>query len=150
MKGTETRAGAWFERFGVHHQYELDALATLRPEVLETWLEHEIAPHYDQSLGHRLNKAVLEYEEREQDRLDQALALDPELRSRGDAAAAVLQAVREEVEEALALVDEPTPFVPPEAETEATFKQVEGALIHSDEDWHEATRHMIAEKIKAS
>ena len=81
-----SRLGAWFDRFGVHHQYELDALATLRPRVLEQWLEHEIAPHYDRSLGRRLNDAVLEYEEREQAHLNEALALDPELRDRVDAA----------------------------------------------------------------
>ena len=148
MKASESRAGVWFERFGVEHQYELDALATIRPEVLERWLEAEIAPYYDRSLGRRLAEAVWEYEAAEQQRLDEALGLGPYLQRRAAEAVADLAAIREEIEAAMENVGDPTPFIPPVAEVEGDFDTIDDTLIHSSDSWEASTRRLIEDKIK--
>jgi hypothetical protein len=52
----DKRATAWIEAMGVE-QTEIDALATLRPELLEEIAEAAIAPFYDKSLDRRVAEA---------------------------------------------------------------------------------------------
>jgi hypothetical protein len=56
LKETELRANDWFRAFGVE-QTEIDALATLRPDVLRKLARDAIKPFYDTTLGQRIYQA---------------------------------------------------------------------------------------------
>ena len=56
LKETEKRADRWRLEFGLE-QTEIDALATLRPDVLRRIVEGAIAPFYDQTLERRTRDA---------------------------------------------------------------------------------------------
>jgi hypothetical protein len=60
LKETEKRADRWREAFGVE-QTEIDALATLRPQVLEDIIVKAIEPFYDASLAGRVAEAEREW-----------------------------------------------------------------------------------------
>jgi hypothetical protein len=60
LKATEKRAGAWFEAFGVE-QTEVDALATLRPDLLRQLAHAAVAPFYDSGLAARVATARREW-----------------------------------------------------------------------------------------
>lgn len=60
LKATEKRAGKWFEAFGVE-QTEIDALATLRPELLRQLARDALAPFYDFDLDRRVEDARREW-----------------------------------------------------------------------------------------
>jgi hypothetical protein len=56
LKETERRADAWREAFDVE-QTELDALATLRPEVFRSIVEAAISPYFDRTLELKVARA---------------------------------------------------------------------------------------------
>ena len=56
LKETERRADRWREAFGVE-QTEIDALATLRPDVLSQIVEDALTPFYDPTLSLRVEEA---------------------------------------------------------------------------------------------
>jgi hypothetical protein len=56
LKATEKRANAWTAAYGVE-QTEIDALATLRPELLDRLARDAIAPFYDYDLDQRVDEA---------------------------------------------------------------------------------------------
>ncbi|MFB9952199.1 hypothetical protein ACFFP0_25430 [Rhizobium puerariae] len=56
LKETEKRASRWRERFGVE-QTEIDALATLRPDVLRSIVTNAIDPWIDRTLDDRVREA---------------------------------------------------------------------------------------------
>jgi hypothetical protein len=58
LKATEKRAGRWQAAMGVE-QTEIDALASLRPDVLREVAEAALAPFYDRTLSHRVEEARL-------------------------------------------------------------------------------------------
>jgi hypothetical protein len=58
LKETELRAAGWRERYGVE-QTEIDALATLRSDVMEEIVAHAVDPFFDHGLAER-NKAEKE------------------------------------------------------------------------------------------
>ncbi len=60
MKESERRADGWRARYGVE-QTEIDALATLRPNVLRAIAKQAIAPFYDQSLQGRADQAKADW-----------------------------------------------------------------------------------------
>ena len=64
LKETELRADGWRRRYGVE-QTEIDALATLRPDVLRRIVRDAVEPFYDRTLASRVNDA-------EEDALDWA------------------------------------------------------------------------------
>jgi hypothetical protein len=57
LKATESRAGGWYDRYGIE-QTEIDALATLRPDVLTSIAHKALAPYFDHSLAERHQAAV--------------------------------------------------------------------------------------------
>jgi len=59
LKETEKRASGWRERYGVD-QTEIDALATLRPDLLRSIVREAVAPFYDATLQERAAAAVRE------------------------------------------------------------------------------------------
>jgi hypothetical protein len=97
LKETEKRADAWTAAMGVE-QTEIDALATLRPDLLRQVARDAIAPFYDFTLAQRVNEA-------RQDWLNRALEvindnLDSEQLGRiRDEAAGKLEAMREQINE---------------------------------------------------
>ena len=60
LKETEKRADRWREAFGIE-QTEIDALATLQPDVLEKIVTDAIAPYYDETLDRRVYLARNEW-----------------------------------------------------------------------------------------
>jgi hypothetical protein len=63
LKASERRADKWREAFGVE-QTEIDALATLRPDLLRQVARDAIAPFYDFELDRRVNAAREEWIDR--------------------------------------------------------------------------------------
>jgi len=84
MKATERRADKWRAAHGVD-QTEIDALATLRPDVLGAILRDALDHYYDHTLARRVTEAHLRWREEAQVALE--AQLDPGLldRIRGDA-----------------------------------------------------------------
>jgi hypothetical protein len=61
LKETEKRANDWFRAFGLE-QTEIDALASLQPDVLQQLAREAIRPFYDTSLARRVSAARSEWE----------------------------------------------------------------------------------------
>jgi hypothetical protein len=68
LKDTERRADRWRERMGVE-QTEIDALATLRPDVLEDIARQAIAPYYDPTVERRAADAKRKWQAMANERL---------------------------------------------------------------------------------
>jgi hypothetical protein len=85
LKETELRAGGWRQRYGVE-QTEIDALATLRPELLRQIAEDAVAPFYDVTLALRVRMAKQQWEALAQQALDAQLDADrvAEIRARAE------------------------------------------------------------------
>ena len=62
MKETEKRADRWREAFGVE-QTEIDALATLRPNVLRDIVRQAFDPYVDRLLADRVARARVEWDQ---------------------------------------------------------------------------------------
>ncbi|MEO6624975.1 MAG: hypothetical protein ABIN37_09100 [Burkholderiaceae bacterium] len=77
MKATEKRAGKWRERFGCE-QTEIDALATLQPEVLVNIVERDLQPYFDSTLQRRQRQAYETARQETQRRIDQEMVLHEE------------------------------------------------------------------------
>jgi hypothetical protein len=88
LKETEKRADGWREKHGVE-QTEIDALATLRPELLTEIVEDACDPFFDRTLRSRLAKARDEWQDAAQEAFDEAV--DDRL----------LETIRRQAEEAL-------------------------------------------------
>ena len=70
LKEGDKRTAGWRTRYGVE-QTEIDALATLQPDVLATIAQEAIAPFYDPTLANRVSYARQDYEEAAQERFDE-------------------------------------------------------------------------------
>ena len=70
LKETEARAPEWIERYGGLEQTEIDALSTLRPEILTEIAESAIAPFFDASLAERQQAAEQAWQDAAQEVLD--------------------------------------------------------------------------------
>ena len=116
LKETERRAEGWRAKYG-REQTEIDALATLRPDVLRRIVDEAVGPFFDATLGSRVNAAKYEWDAEAQRRLDAALDNDhvAEIQARAiehiEALQAELDALEAAVEEAN--IDLP-PFIAPE------------------------------------
>ena len=113
LKDTERRGDGWRERYGVE-QTEIDALATLRPELLTEIVEEACDPFFDASLTARTNRARNEWEESAQEELDGKIDEDflEDIRERAQAA---LDALREQLDQAGDIdieIDLPPPALP--------------------------------------
>jgi hypothetical protein len=153
LKETEKRASRWREAFGID-QTEIDALATLRPDVLSELIEHAFDPYLDRTLEARVEQAHDQWRESAQ------VAIDSQIDAEH------LQAIREQAAERLAEMEEtiaeinegvrlaagdhfelPSIEVPEPEIDEGTSRQ---ALVHFDDDWLTATRAMKARKAYGS
>lgn len=75
LRATERRASRWREAFGIE-QTEVDALATLRPDLLREILEEAIEPFFDSTLSGRVSFAHHEWIEEAQRAIDDQIDLD--------------------------------------------------------------------------
>ena len=85
LKETELRAAGWREKHGVE-QTEIDALATLRPDVLREIVEETIEPYFNLSLKRRVAMAKRKWMETAQAAFDQQVNHDflQDLRDRAE------------------------------------------------------------------
>jgi hypothetical protein len=149
LKASEKRADRWREAFGVE-QTEIDALATLRPDVLGEILERAFDPYFDHTLQRRVTLAELDWDRRAKESL--RAQIDQErleaLRAEGADRLAELDEAIADINERpqLAAADHfrlPEIVVPqPEVDEDAERR----ALVSFDDDWVAATRALIARK----
>jgi hypothetical protein len=148
LKETEKRADRWREAFGVE-QTEIDALATLRPDVLREIIERAFDPYFDRTLGDRVNEAEIEWLGQAQTAIN--TQVNPEvlaaLRQEASERLAELRTVIDDINERMQLAADgftlPAIEVPePEVDEDASRQ----ALVAFDDSWIEATRALIARK----
>jgi hypothetical protein len=75
LKDTEKRADAWQREMGVA-QTEVDALASLQPDLLRRIVRDAIGPFYDTSLDRRVHEARMEWINRAQAVVDAGIDAD--------------------------------------------------------------------------
>ena len=149
LKETEKRADRWRAAFGIE-QTEIDALATLRPDVLREIVHRAFDPYFDQTLRERVSDAEDEWiaaaEQAMSEQIDDAL-----LANLRDQAAGRLHELREEIDRindqlrlaaaghvTLPEIDVPEPEIDDESPRQA--------LVSVDQDWVQATRAMKSHK----
>jgi hypothetical protein len=88
LKDTEKRADKWRQAFGVE-QTEIDALASLRPDLLREIAEDAIAPFYDRTLARRVREVREDWHRQAQAVVDAGLDHD------------ILQRLRDELQDRL-------------------------------------------------
>jgi hypothetical protein len=148
LKPTEKRADRWRQAFGVE-QTEIDALATLQPDVLREIVEAAFDPYYDYTLDDRVDAARDDWMLRAQEAINEQV--DPEilagLRTEAAARLSELESVITDINDRLRLAADdfqlPAIEVPePELDDEAQRQ----ALVSFDDGWVAATRALIARK----
>jgi hypothetical protein len=97
LKESEARGAKWKAAFGVE-QTEMDALATLRPELLRRVARQAIAPFYDATLARRVQAAREEWLERALEVIRDNLDTEQLGRIRAEAAEK-LEAMREQIDQ---------------------------------------------------
>jgi hypothetical protein len=149
LKETEKRADRWREAFGVE-QTEIDALATLRPDVLRVILDRAFDPYFDRTLQRRVTLAKDEWRQRAEEALRDQVDQETleELRTEAASRLAELDDAIADINQRLQLAaadrfDLPEIEVPePEVDEDAARQ----ALVNFDDDWVAATRALIARK----
>jgi hypothetical protein len=146
LKETELRAGRWERAMGVQ-QTEIDALATLRPELLREIVLAAIGPFYDAGLAARVLRAESEWKKLAAPVLDaeiDGVRLE-ELRAGVEGRFAELRGQVAALNEELRVENVKLPDPP-----EVPDAEIEGAddppLIDSGLDWTEQTKRLIAHK----
>jgi hypothetical protein len=148
LKETERRASRWREAFGVE-QTEIDALATLQPDVLREIIEQAFDPYFDHTLEGRVAEAEAEWLREAQgaidDQIDPAVltALREEAAGRLTELESVIADINERLRLAadrftLPLIEVPQPEVAEDAQRQA--------LVSFDDGWVAATRALIRRK----
>jgi hypothetical protein len=149
LKETEKRADRWREAFGVE-QTEIDALATLQPNVLRQIIERAFDPYWDHTLQRRVTLARSDWERRAEEALGEQVDQEDLAALRAEAAGRL-----SELDDAIANINErlqlatgdrfvlPRIDVPqPDVDQDA----IRQGLVSFDDDWVEATRALIARK----
>jgi hypothetical protein len=148
LKETEKRADRWRDAFGVE-QTEIDALATLQPDVLRQIVEGAFEPYFDDGLEDRVEVAHAEWLEQAQQAIDQQVDAELLAQLRDDAAVRLseLQSAIAEINERLQLAadDFALPVIEvPEAEIDEDAERQ--ALVNFGDDWVTATCALIERK----
>jgi hypothetical protein len=148
LKETEKRADRWRQAFGVE-QTEIDALATLRPDVLREIIERAFDPYYDNTLGARVDRARSEWSQAAQAAIDEQVDAEmlEEIKQEASEKLTELRAAIDNINERMNLAADrfilPAIEVPePEVDEDASRQ----ALVSFDDSWVEATRALIARK----
>jgi hypothetical protein len=149
LKEKELRADKWRAAFGVE-QTEIDALGTLRPDVLTEIIEDALAPFYDPTLEGRVRKARVEWRERAQFVLDSHTDTEflDAIRATAAEKLAELDAEIEALNESLTQavpdgVDLPEIVIP---EPEVNEELYPLPLVSSSWPWADQTRALIERK----
>ena len=148
LKETEKRADRWRQAFGVE-QTEIDALATLQPDVLREIVEAAFDPYFDRTLEDRVAEAEAEWLAEAQSAINEQIdpAVLTALRTEAAERLAELESVIADINERLRLAADrftlPVIKVPgPEIDEDAPRQ----ALVSFDDNWMAATRALIARK----
>jgi len=149
LKETEKRADRWRQAFGIE-QTEIDALATLRPDVLRDILDAAFDPYIDRTLRGRVTLAEVEWRRQAQEALDEQIDQDmlEDLRSEAAVRLSELQSAIDDINYRLRLAADDRFTLPkievPQPELDET--RVRQALTALDDDWITATRALIRRK----
>jgi len=130
LKDTETRAVGWLDRYGVE-QTEIDALATLQPEVFREIVEGAVAPYYDATLDDRVDEAKQEWQRKADATCEEALDTD-EFRELEEETKACLQALQDNLEHVRDAVDELAVELPPIKIPKPDIGELPDPLVSSD------------------
>lgn len=148
LKESERRGDRWRAAFGIE-QTEIDALATLRPDLLKDLLTDALDRFYDHTLDRRVEDAIREWERQAQELLD--ASLDPEalatMRENVEPKLGELADLVTEINDALQ-VDTPVElpvFEAPEP-VERDYGLDDDPIADSDWDYPEQTRRLKARK----
>ena len=146
MKETELRADKWFKAFGVK-QTEIDAIATLRPDLLEQIVLDALAPFYDGTLVRRTYEARARWQQVAQRGVDDRLGSYDlgKLIKRGQQLEAEANAINDELSKLEAFAGSllPDPPEPPEPEVDGSDGN---ALFDTRREWVEQTRRLKRHK----
>lgn len=146
LKPKERRASKWRAEMGIE-QTEIDALATLRPEVLAELIEQAIAPFYDAAAEAAASETRRRWHAAAQVSLNESINADEAARLRAEVEDA-LDELRELERQAAELtdltVDDLDPVELPVAEP--TGADDELTVIDSDWSFGEQTERLIAQK----
>jgi hypothetical protein len=141
-------AKRWVQQTGVQ-QTEIDALATLKPDLLDKLARDAIRPFFDSGLVERVRKVRHEWEAEAQQVLEDALGEDELERIRTDAQDKLdkLEELREQVTEAMTVdadrVD--LPDIPEVPRAQAKLTDIP-ALVSSDMSFAEAVKRLKGRK----
>jgi hypothetical protein len=148
LKETEKRADRWREAFGVE-QTEIDALATLQPDVLREILEDAFAPYWDDGLEDRVEQAKEEWNEAAEEAIRNQIDQEKLDALREEAAEKLteLQDAVTSINERLRLAGDHFILPPIEVpEPEVNDDSQRQALVSFDDDWVAATQALIRRK----
>jgi hypothetical protein len=150
LKETEKRADRWRLAHDGLEQTEIDALATLRPDVLRRIVRDALDPFFDHGLDDRVDEARAEWQDQAQTALNEKLDADLLAKIKAEAEAK-LSAVRKEIEqlnEALRTATEDLDLdIPPPEPLEADPPGSEGLpLLSTAWSWTEQTRALKRRK----
>lgn len=149
LKDTEKRADRWQSAMGCA-QTEVDALAALRPELLDRITREAVAPYFDDTLTARVRQAEREWEQTAQQMLDNAIDTEHLERLRAETAV-ILEQKRDEIRELLNAVqvdpDDLGITLPPIPEVpEADLSPMREPLVSSRWDFAVQCAELIAAK----
>ena len=149
LKETERRADRWREAFGIE-QSEIDALATLRPDVLSEIVEDAFDPYLDRDLDRRVQEAEDEWQELADAMLRDQIDLEQLEASKAEAGARLteLEGLIVDINARLRMLAT-EPFTLPVIdvpEPEFSLGTPRQALVYIGQEWIDATRALIARK----
>jgi hypothetical protein len=151
LKETERRADRWREAHGGLEQTEIDALATLRPDLLRQIVIKAVDPFFDRTLASRVFEAKGAWLDQVRDVLQEQLDTEDMLTLRVHAERQI-ETIRQQLREIEAStqmasedleIELPEPEIPePEIDTDLQPQP----LVSTDWSWAEQTRALIARK----
>jgi hypothetical protein len=145
LKETELRADGWRRRYGVE-QTEIDALATLQPDVLRGIVRHAVDPFFDRTLASRIYEAEREARDWAEEQLQDRLADNYDYQDARAEANSALNALNEAWDRLSEIVDS-VDLVPPEQDPiEAEIGDTPPPLVSSDMPLVEAIRILRGRK----
>jgi hypothetical protein len=141
LKETEKGAAGWRDRYGIE-QTEIDALATLTPDVLRGIAEAAVHPFWDRTLESRVRDARHDWLHAAQEALDEQLSPD-RLAHLNAGAEAEIERARERLQEISAAIDEADIDLPSFDIPEPIIgDDLPAALVSSDMPLAEAIRKL--------
>jgi hypothetical protein len=150
IKASDKRAAKWRAAMG-REQTEIDALATLQPDVLIEIVEDVIEPFFDPTLALRYHEAVARYEAEQTAALRERIGSEQmeEIRRQSVEKLATIEEELEALRAATSIdVDgfEVDPFEPPLPSSPVKPKAVHEPLLSASDDWLTQTEKLVRRK----